>query len=139
MPRSHLARERFMLKCLAPEASAVMKGRLMSVCCAELSSHLAFSAASRSLWIASLSLLRSMPYRQAVGDKLPDAVIYCWQSDSNQSVCSAMSSRYPPVAAEPAPFMLPRCITDVHMALHQSAPDTMLSQPRPSLCWHPQT
>ena len=50
-----------MLKCLAPEASAVMKGRLTSVWVAELSSHLAFSAASLSLWMASLSLLRSMP------------------------------------------------------------------------------
>lgn len=86
MPHSHLARVRFMLKCLAPEASAVMNGRLMSVCCAELSSHLAFSAASRNLWIASLSLLRSMPYRQAERSpqEAPYAVIYCWKSNSIQ-------------------------------------------------------
>jgi hypothetical protein len=48
-------------RCLAPEASAVMKGRLMSVVAALDSSHLAFSAASRRRWIASLSPARSMP------------------------------------------------------------------------------
>ena len=61
---SNLARLMLMLRCLAPEASAVMKGRLMSVCAAAESSHLAFSAASRSLWMASLSLDRSMPCNQ---------------------------------------------------------------------------
>ena len=58
--RAYLALEMVMLICLAPEASAVMKGRLMSVCVAELSSHLAFSAASLRRWMASLSLLKSM-------------------------------------------------------------------------------
>ena len=46
---AYLALEMVVLMCLAPEASAVMKGKLMSVCVAELSSHLAFSAASLSL------------------------------------------------------------------------------------------
>mmetsp|Transcript_3785 Transcript_3785/g.11373 ORF Transcript_3785/g.11373 Transcript_3785/m.11373 type:complete len:295 (-) Transcript_3785:952-1836(-) len=47
-------------RCLAPLASAVMKGRLMSVWAVEESSHLAFSAASLSLCTASLSWSRSM-------------------------------------------------------------------------------
>ncbi|BAT08749.1 Os09g0491780 [Oryza sativa Japonica Group] len=48
------------LKCFAPVASAVIKGRLISVCMVEESSTLAFSAASLSLCKANLSLLRSM-------------------------------------------------------------------------------
>mmetsp|Transcript_16022 Transcript_16022/g.38271 ORF Transcript_16022/g.38271 Transcript_16022/m.38271 type:complete len:305 (+) Transcript_16022:379-1293(+) len=47
-------------KCLGPVASAVMKGRLISVCVVEESSVLAFSAASRSRCTASLSLVRSI-------------------------------------------------------------------------------
>ena len=58
---THLAREMDMLRCLAPLASAVMKGRLMSVLVADDSSHLAFSAASRRRCTASLSFDRSMP------------------------------------------------------------------------------
>ena len=54
-------RDRDMLRCFAPDASAVMNGRLMSVCWVELSSILAFSAASRRRWTASLSCSRSMP------------------------------------------------------------------------------
>jgi hypothetical protein len=49
------------LKCFAPEVSAVIKGRLISVCIVEESSTLAFSAASLSLCSANLSLVRSMP------------------------------------------------------------------------------
>mmetsp|Transcript_7595 Transcript_7595/g.19873 ORF Transcript_7595/g.19873 Transcript_7595/m.19873 type:complete len:285 (-) Transcript_7595:909-1763(-) len=57
---SNLLRVRDMFRCLAPEASAVMNGRLMSVWLVELSSILAFSAASRSRCTASLSPMRSM-------------------------------------------------------------------------------
>ena len=42
------ARDIFMFKCLGPDWSAVRKGRLISVLGADESSHLAFSAASRS-------------------------------------------------------------------------------------------
>ena len=48
-------------RCLAPVASAVMKGRLTSVWLTLDSSHLAFSAASRRRCTASLSPDRSMP------------------------------------------------------------------------------
>ena len=59
---SSLARVSFMLRCLGPEASAVMNGRLMSVSMAVDSSILAFSAASLSRCRAILSLRRSMPW-----------------------------------------------------------------------------
>ncbi len=49
------------LRCLGPLASAVMNGRLMSVCCVVESSILAFSAASLSLCSAIRSPRRSMP------------------------------------------------------------------------------
>jgi len=47
---------------LGPVASAVMKGKFMSVALALESSILAFSAASLSLCSASLSALRSIPF-----------------------------------------------------------------------------
>ncbi len=43
---SNLARLSVMFKCFGPEASAVMNGKLMSVCEVEDNSHLPFSAAS---------------------------------------------------------------------------------------------
>jgi hypothetical protein len=49
-------------KCFAPDASAVMNGRLISVWLDELNSHLAFSAASRRRCTASLSSVRSIPW-----------------------------------------------------------------------------
>ena len=49
-------------RCLGPVWSAVMNGKLISVCVVDDSSHLAFSAASLNLWTASLSLLKSTPY-----------------------------------------------------------------------------
>ena len=58
---SRMARLIVICKCLAPLASAVMNGRLMSVCWALDSSFLAFSAASRSRCRAMASLRRSMP------------------------------------------------------------------------------
>mmetsp|Transcript_7794 Transcript_7794/g.23863 ORF Transcript_7794/g.23863 Transcript_7794/m.23863 type:complete len:245 (-) Transcript_7794:836-1570(-) len=58
---SSFARVMVMFMCLGPVWSAVMKGRLMSVVLAELSSILAFSAASRVRCSASLSCRRSMP------------------------------------------------------------------------------
>ena len=58
---TYLALERDMLRCLAPEASAVINGRLMSVELLLESSHLAFSAASLNLCTASLSPVRSIP------------------------------------------------------------------------------
>ena len=47
--------------CFGPVLSAVIKGRLMSVCSAAESSILAFSAASFNLCNANLSDLRSIP------------------------------------------------------------------------------
>src|SRR5258708_21630178 len=58
---SNLARVSFMVKCLGPEASAVMNGRLISVCVVDDSSIFAFSADSLSRCSASLSRRRSMP------------------------------------------------------------------------------
>ncbi|BAS81950.1 Os03g0113750 [Oryza sativa Japonica Group] len=48
-------------RCFAPEESAVMNGRLISVWAVDESSIFAFSAASRSLCRASLSFDRSIP------------------------------------------------------------------------------
>ena len=47
--------------CFGPVLSAVMNGKLISVCSAEDSSILAFSAASFNLWSASLSDFKSIP------------------------------------------------------------------------------
>ncbi len=58
---SSLARVSFSTRCLGPEASAVMKGRLISVSSVVDSSHLAFSAASFRRCRAILSFERSMP------------------------------------------------------------------------------
>ena len=58
---SSLARLMVIVRCLGPEASAVMNGRLMSVVSVLESSTFAFSAASRRRCIAILSFLRSMP------------------------------------------------------------------------------
>ncbi len=58
---SSLARVSFMPRCLGPLWSAVMYGRLISVCCDEDSSILAFSAASFRRCRASTSLPRSTP------------------------------------------------------------------------------
>ncbi len=51
----------FKLICFGPVLSAVIKGKLISVCSADESSILAFSAASFSLWSASLSDVKSIP------------------------------------------------------------------------------
>ena len=58
---SSFDRLRVIIRCLGPEESAVMKGRLISVCIRVDSSILARSAASRSRWSAILSCLRSIP------------------------------------------------------------------------------
>ena len=58
---SNLARESFMFKCFGPLASAVTKGRFISVSLVVESSILAFSAASLSLCSAMLSFDRSTP------------------------------------------------------------------------------
>jgi len=58
---SNLARESLMFRCFGPLASAVMKGRLISVSLSASSSRLAFSAASRTRCMAMRSLLTSMP------------------------------------------------------------------------------
>ena len=52
----------FMRRCLGPEASAVTKGRLISVSIAVESSIFALSAASFNLCNAILSFLRSIPW-----------------------------------------------------------------------------
>ena len=59
---SSLARDRVTTRCFGPDASAVMYGRLISVEEVELSSILAFSAASLSRWSAWGSLERSIPW-----------------------------------------------------------------------------
>ena len=58
---SSLARVSFMFRCFGPAASAVMYGRLISVCWLKDSSILAFSEASFRRCIASGSLRTSMP------------------------------------------------------------------------------
>ncbi len=58
---SNLARVTLTARCLGPDWSAVMYGRLISVCALEESSILAFSAASFSRCSARMSFLRSMP------------------------------------------------------------------------------
>ena len=71
---SSFARVSFITRCFGPEASAVMKGRLISVSLEDDSSIFAFSAASFSRCRASLSPRRSMPcsllelVRQVVDD-----------------------------------------------------------------------
>ncbi len=56
---SNFARVRFMSKCLGPDLSVVMKGRLILVLVAADSSFFAFSAASRRRPKATLSFDRS--------------------------------------------------------------------------------
>ena len=58
---SSLARVSVSTRCLGPLASAVMKGRLISVCSVVDSSHFAFSAASFNRWSAMRSFRRSIP------------------------------------------------------------------------------
>ena len=59
---SSFARVSLMFMCLGPEASAVMKGRLISVSIVEESSILAFSPASLSRCITIWSRERSIPW-----------------------------------------------------------------------------
>ena len=61
MSSSSFARFTVMVRCLGPEASAVMKGRFMSVVSVLESSTFAFSAASRTRCVAMVSFFRSMP------------------------------------------------------------------------------
>ena len=58
---SNLARDSFFTRCLGPEASAVRKGRLISVSSVLESSILAFSAASLRRWRTNLSFETSRP------------------------------------------------------------------------------
>jgi hypothetical protein len=58
---SSLALVIFKLMCFGPVLSAVINGKLISVCSAEDSSIFAFSAASFNLCNASLSDVRSIP------------------------------------------------------------------------------
>ena len=58
---SNLALVIFRLICFGPVLSAVIKGKLTSVCSAEDNSIFAFSAASFNLWRANLSDLKSIP------------------------------------------------------------------------------
>mmetsp|Transcript_41040 Transcript_41040/g.73781 ORF Transcript_41040/g.73781 Transcript_41040/m.73781 type:complete len:228 (+) Transcript_41040:1075-1758(+) len=86
------------LRCLAPEASAVMKGRFTSVCTVEDSSHLAFSLASRRRCTASLSPERSIP------DCCLNSFVRCWSRvlsksspPRNVSPLVALTSNTPPL------------------------------------------
>ena len=58
---SSFEREIFIVKCFGPFASAVIKGKFISVSNTFESSILAFSAASFNRCIAILSFLKSMP------------------------------------------------------------------------------
>ena len=58
---SSFARVSFFWMCFGPVWSAVMKGRLISYSCAELSAILAFSHSSLMRWMASGCLVRSRP------------------------------------------------------------------------------
>ncbi len=58
---SSLARVSVWVRCLGPDASDAMKGRLISVCIVVESSILAFSHASLTLQNAILSAVRSIP------------------------------------------------------------------------------
>ena len=58
---SNLARVIFIARCFGPEASAVMYGRLISVCCEDESSIFAFSAASFRRCSASTSFAGRRP------------------------------------------------------------------------------
>ncbi len=84
---SNLARLSLICMCLGPDASAVKNGRLMSVSGAPESSILAFSAASLSRCITSLSLETSMP------------VSFLKASSSQSMMTMSMSS--PPRAVSP--------------------------------------
>ena len=77
MSCSSFARVSFRARCLGPLASAVTKGRLISVSRVVQSSHLAFSAASLSRWRAILSLPRSMPWSflNSCDDPLDDPLV----------------------------------------------------------------
>ena len=57
---SYFCRVSTVLRCFGPVASAEMKGSTISVCCAVLSSHFAFSAASFRRWRAMRSWVRSI-------------------------------------------------------------------------------
>ena len=58
---SNFALDKLRFKCLGPELSAVINGRLISVCFEEDNSFLAASAASFNLWRAIASFLKSIP------------------------------------------------------------------------------
>ena len=58
---SNFALDSVRFKCFGPDASAVTKGRLISVCFEDESSFFAVSAASFNRWSAMASFLRSMP------------------------------------------------------------------------------
>ena len=59
---SNFALVRLIAKCLGPEESAVIKGRLISLCITFDNSIFAFSAASFSLCNAMLSFFKSIPW-----------------------------------------------------------------------------
>ena len=73
---SNLARVIFIDRCFGPDWSAVMYGRLISVCCDDDSSIFAFSAASLRRCSASTSFLRSTPdFLLVFGDDVVDEAL----------------------------------------------------------------
>jgi hypothetical protein len=58
---SNLALVSLRLKCFGPVLSAVINGKLISVCVADDNSHFAFSAASLTRCSARLSFFKSTP------------------------------------------------------------------------------
>ncbi len=77
---SNFARVSGRLRCFGPDASAVMNGRLMSVCVVLDSSIFAFSAASLSRCSAIGSLERSMPWSRL--NSLTSQSIRRWSKSS---------------------------------------------------------
>mmetsp|Transcript_7492 Transcript_7492/g.19664 ORF Transcript_7492/g.19664 Transcript_7492/m.19664 type:complete len:318 (-) Transcript_7492:534-1487(-) len=102
MSASNFARESDKSMCLGPSASAVINGSEIDAEPAELSSSLATSAASFSLWSARWSALRSMP---------------CSFSKSSTRYCTTASSKRSP------PSVGMRCAArTLHPSASSSAP-----------------
>ena len=85
---SSLARVSFMVRCFGPVLSAVMNGRLISVCVVEDSSILAFSAASfrrckRQLVVAQID---AVLFLELVGEIIDDAHVEVFAAEEGVAV-----------------------------------------------------
>mmetsp|Transcript_4536 Transcript_4536/g.9159 ORF Transcript_4536/g.9159 Transcript_4536/m.9159 type:complete len:318 (+) Transcript_4536:747-1700(+) len=106
---SNCARETLAFICLGPVASAVIKGKLTSVCARPSSSLFAFSAASLNLCIARLSPLRSIPWsllkslsrwsRSTSSKSSPPSIVsplVLLTSNTPPEISSMLTSKVPP-------------------------------------------